>query len=265
MTLLLLKSLVAGPPLVGKLPEADRFEFEKLVVPEQFPSLNFRQKLGHIYEDALGILLSSSDHFELIQQSLQIQKDRHTTIGELDYLIKDLGSGDLLHLELATKFYLAVETKDGLLLPGPDARDNYYRKLKHLREHQLQLPKLYQEHLPERIRNQEIVSQHLIYGSIFDHASSQSVASPEFIHSHCRRGCWLHHSDVGILLANAPRLDLIPKAFWPVSPGLFGDLQLEEWNQRQRLDYCVMVRTPGDATSYFIAPDDYPNHGAGIR
>ena len=265
MTLLLLKSLVCGPPLIGKLPEADRFDFEKLEVPERYPSLNFCQKLGHIYEDALGILFSSSNHFELIHQSLQIRKDRHTTIGELDYLIKDLGSDDFLHLELATKFYLAVETKDGFLLPGPDTRDNYYRKLKHLREHQLQLPKLYQEYLPERIRNQAIISQHLVYGIIFDHVSSGSVTSPDYIHDYCRRGRWLHHCDVGKFFINASRLDLIPKALWPVSPELFGDLQLQEWNPNERLDYCVMVRIPGDATSYFIAPDNYPNHGAGIR
>ena len=171
----LLQSLVGGPLLIGDLPEACSFPYQDLEIPAAPTPLNLQQKLGYLYEDALGILLEASPRFDLLARNLQLHSDTQTTLGELDFLLRDLDSDLLIHLELATKFYLAVETPSGLALPGPDARDNYFRKLQRLRSHQLTLAQNHRSALPESYQHHPIVAQQLIYGCLFDHIDAAEL------------------------------------------------------------------------------------------
>lgn len=253
----LLKSLIQAPLLVGNLPEAGTFPYQNLLLPAKVPPLNFEQKLGHLYEDVLARLLQFSPHYDLLAQNVQIQKDIHTTLGELDFLIRDLASGQLIHLELATKFYLALDTPAGLALPGPDARDNYFKKIARLREHQLQLPARYHEHLPEPYRNEAIITQQLIDGCLFDHIDSPEPAKPEFLNPNCRRGKWLHQHEILNHFEESDQFQVIPKSLWPVPLCLLRPLVFECWSHNQQLDRCVMVRYQDDPAPYFLAPDSY--------
>ena len=254
---LLLRSLVNGPVLVGDLPEAKSMPLDFLSLPTKVQPMNLEQKLGHLYEDALAQILQSSEHFHLIAQSMQIQKDIHSTVGELDFIIRDLASGQLIHLELATKFYLAVDTPKGMTLPGPDARDNYFKKIAHLREHQLQLPVHYQNFLPERYRKEPIVTQQLIYGCLFDHIDSPAPAKPDFLNPGCRRGKWLHQKEIPRHFARYDSFQIIPKSLWPVSLTFLHELQFDSWDHNEHLQRCLMVRSGDDPTPYFLAPDSY--------
>lgn len=256
----LLDSLQRGPLLVGNLPESSTFPFQNLTIPPGHPNLNLQQKLGHLYEDALALLLDHSDQFDLVAQNLQIQKDAHTTVGELDYLIRDLASDDLIHLELATKFYLAVETDSGLTLPGPDARDNYFRKLARLRTHQLQLPKLFRDHLPEKFRDQPIITEQLIYGCLFDHIDSTTPASPEFINPSCRRGKWLTIDELPSHFSGKTVFQMIPKPLWPAPLEALNTIPLELWSPETAVDRCLMVKVNDEPLPYFIAPTGFPTH-----
>ena len=177
----LLRSLLESPLLIDELPEAPSLSRSHLALPNPIPALNLNQKLGHLYEDTLAILLRESTTLDLLEKNLQIRKDIHATVGELDFLLREKSTGNLIHLELATKFYLAVDSPDGLTLPGPDARDNYHRKLTRLRNHQLTLPSRFQDHLPETYRNEAIETRQLIYGCLFDHIHAGQLANPEFI------------------------------------------------------------------------------------
>ena len=255
---LLLKSLCDGPLLVGNLPEGDCFPYEKLELPNESEPLNFRQKLGHLYEDVLALLLGSSPQFDVLAKNLQLRQDAHTTVGELDFLVRDLTDGQLIHLELATKFYLAVETKNGLELPGPDARDNYFRKLQRLREHQLVLTKKYRECLPEEYREESIVVQQLIYGCLFNHVYAEGKTQPEFINSRCRQGRWLSIDQCAEFFSKDAEFRLIPKFLWPVPLDLLEGMELESWTPDESMTRCVMVQVDGSLIPYFIAPAGYP-------
>jgi hypothetical protein len=256
----LFESLVRGPLLVGDLPEAARFSHLDLIIPESTAPLNLDQKLGHLYEDALAVLLEASPRFDLLAKSLQIRTDVHTTVGELDFLVRDGRSGPLIHLELATKFYLAVEGESGLLLPGPDARDNYFKKLQRLREHQLTLAKNYREDLPERYRDEEIVTRQLIYGCLFDHVHAHAPAAPDFIHPDCRRGRWLSVDECAAYFPAGTRFQIIPKSLWPVPLDLLDGISLEAWTPQAQVDRCVMLRVNDDPNPCFVAPSGYPDH-----
>ena len=256
----LLQSLIAGPLLLADLPEAPAFSYHRLTLPKNIAPLNLEQKLGHLYEEALAQLLESSPAFDLLAKNLQIQKDQHTTVGELDFLLRDLTTGQLIHLELATKFYLAVHSpeENTLTLPGPDARDNYFKKLARLRTHQLQLPTLFKGHLPPEFRDETIVTQNLVYGCLFDHITATTPAAPEHLNPSCRRGKWLTREQLPDYFPEGTTFQIIPKPLWPVPLELLPNTPLETWSPEKQITRCLMVRVEDHPTPYFIAPPGYP-------
>ena len=251
------RSLLVSPLLVGDLPGAARFGRDGLVAPAGSVELNFDQKLGHLYEDALATVFASSPNIELVEQNLQIQESIHSTVGELDFLIRD-AHGTLTHLELATKFYLAVKTKHGIAFPGPDARDNYDRKIGRLTSHQLTLTSRHKAHLPAKYRDADIVINQLIYGCLFDHISEVKLSVPEFSNPLCRRGKWLHHAELAEHFSNDSQFYLIPKHLWLVPIKFLEKIPLEKWQPDRFVDRCVMLRINRHACPYFVAPNEYP-------
>lgn len=250
-------SLVKSPLLVGALPEAGVFSKENLEIPALIPELNFQQKLGHLYEDALAQLLEASPWLELLETNLQIQESRQNTVGELDYLLRDLNSGGLVHLELAVKFYLAVNRGGGMVFPGPDARDNYHRKLARLRERQLVLTRKCRDLLPEKYRGEEIEAKQLIYGCLFDYINAREPAVADFISPNCRRGKWLYQSELTDDFLKGRKMSEVPKPLWPVPFEGLQEMALEEF--LFPVERCVMVMIAGDLCPYFVVPSGYPN------
>lgn len=239
------------------MPGAARLSRAGWVAPAAAVELNFDQKLGHLYEDALAALLLASPGIDLVEQNLQVQESIHSTVGELDFLIRD-ADGMLTHLELATKFYLAVKTDHGITFPGPDARDNYKRKIHRLLSHQLKLTQRHNDHLPERYRDANIVVKQLIYGCLFDHISAGALSFPELINPECRRGKWLHRSELAGYFSGGSQFYLVPKHLWPVPVKFLDEIPLEPWRPDMFADRCVMLRVQGHAFPYFVAPDEYP-------
>ena len=251
------QSLLVSPLLVGDLPNAARFSRHGLVAPTDSVELRFDQKLGHFYEDALATVLASSPDIELVEQNLQIQENIHSTAGELDFLIRD-ANGALTHLELATKFYLAVKTKHGIAFPGPDSRDNYDRKIQRLLSHQLTLTEHYKAHLPPAYRDADIKVKQLVYGCLFDHIDEAELSFPKFSNPECRRGKWLHHAELANHFSNDSQFYLIPKHLWPVPIEFMEKIPLEKWQPRMFAHRCVMLRINEHTCPFFVAPDDYP-------
>lgn len=254
----LLRSLLESPLLIDDLPEAPSLSRTHLALPNTIPALNLHQKLGHLYEDALAILLRESPTLDLLKENLQIRRDIHTAVGELDFLLREKSTGNLIHLELATKFYLAVDTPDGLTLPGPDARDNYRRKLTRLRNHQLTLPSRFPDYFPETYRSEAIETKQLIYGCLFDHIHANELANPEFISPTCRRGRWLHQYELSSYFPKETQFQLIPKHLWPMPFNLLTDIPLESWQPNEPIDRCLMIHAGVDPAPYFVSPDSYP-------
>lgn len=251
---LILQAIRESPVLIGDCPEADSFDRADLTAPQGKLEVSLDQKLGHLYEDALGLLLEHSDRYQVLEKGLQIQDGIHLTLGELDFLLRDLNNGKLVHLELAVKFYLAIETPDDLLLPGPDARDNYNKKLERLRTHQLILASRQREHLPSAYRSETIIPQQLILGCLFDHVSATTPALPDFLNLEARRGKWIRQSELTQYFKNRT-LEVIPKHLWPVEVDLLTDLK--PFEPSSPIERCVLLRIEGESVPVFVTPDDY--------
>ena len=85
------------------------------------------QLLGKHFEALIACWLDASPHFALRAHGQQLKEDGRT-VGELDFIVDDLRRGRILHLEVASKFYLAAE--DGTAWEnwvGPSGRHDTLR------------------------------------------------------------------------------------------------------------------------------------------
>jgi len=253
----LFQGLIDGPLLLGDLPEGIAFPSDSLVAPEKSTPLDLEKKLGYLYEDALAVMLESTPRYGSVERGIQVRREAGHTLGELDFLLRDLSSGRMIHLELAVKFYLALETESGFLLPGPDARDNFFRKLEKMRSHQLLLVEKFRDLLPARFREEEIVVQQLVQGCIFNHVNASRQVNVEFLNPKGRRGKWLHAEECSEYFGENALLEIIPKPLWPVPLGIMEGMELERWKADEGMDRCVMVRSNAGDFPYFIAPNRY--------
>ena len=262
----LLQSLFLCPPLVLDLPEAPSLDRNLLGKPQQEAVLNYSQKLGHLYEDALTILLESSDKLNLIASSVQIFNENQITLGELDYLLENKSTGKHIHLELAVKFYLIHHIDGEAHFPGPDPRDNWLNKLKRMQQHQFQMAR--SEHggklLEEKYAITDIETQQLIYGRIFDHIAATDFPTPPHMNADCLRSLWLYCHEWDTYFQDIENVKIIPKHLWPVSFKINPNLTdtLEEWSKDDLLteaqQRCTLIWSEQHQRPVFLTPDRWP-------
>lgn len=85
--------------------------------------------------------LKESKNFELLAANLQIHGDKET-LGELDYIVQNLKTEKIVHIELACKFYLYDEnagaSKEEKWI-GPNRKDSLFDKLEKVKLKQFPL------------------------------------------------------------------------------------------------------------------------------
>lgn len=263
-TTLLTQSLLEAPLLVADLPEAQALDRRLLGTPDSAHQLNFSQKLGHVYEDALDHLIRQSEQLSLVASHLQVFDGGGITLGEMDFLVRDTARARHFQLELAVKFYLGIPTAAGWIFPGPDPRDNWANKLARMRSHQLKLADCPQakDLLRDRFGIEELSIRQLIYGRVFVPMGIEAPVLPQAMRPDALRGRWLSRSQWPQWFGPAQQLRLIPKALWPVpvTPSLIEHLpvipQSELFQQAQTR--CVMFASEASPQPFFLVPDCWP-------
>ncbi len=121
-------------------------------------------RLGHLIENIVAQLFKASNVYDLLYHTTQIIVDKKT-IGEIDFVIKNSRTHEIIHLEFAYKFYLfdpevSAESPHNCWI-GPNRNDSLYEKLDKLKTKQF--PLLFhpctQQTLPNLVVNR--VSQQL--------------------------------------------------------------------------------------------------------
>jgi hypothetical protein len=265
--------LADTPSLVTDLPGARIFERSLLAMPAAGTCLKFEQKLGHLIEDAVAAMIEASESLQLIARNLQLQGEDGNTLGEMDFILRDDSRKVHVHLEVALKFYLVHKEHKGtdgaFSFPGPDARDNWPRKLQRLTTHQLRLSdrSVVKSTLLQSFGIEQIEVAHAIYGCLFDHIDAQVAGvAPAIDNAGCRRGRWLRISEIEKLgLRGGERMTIVPKPLWPVP--LTGPLlaTLPDVSQEQLLSSaqqrCVMFTTSNPEKPHqpmFMVADSWP-------
>ena len=260
----LLQSLKDAPLLVGDLPSAASLDRALLGMPTSDMRLNTNQKLGHLYEDALRLLLRESDQLELLADHVQVFDRKQITLGEIDYILRAVHSQQVFQLELAVKFYLGLPTAEGWTFPGPDPHDNWQRKLDRMRTHQLSLEQRpeAQALLRQRWGCEEVEVRQLIYGCIFYPMEAVECPLPENMREDCRKGRWLYMQDWERFFAGVLEVCMIPKPLWPVcmSAPLRASLPRASVSalHAASAERCVMFVLPDAAEPHFLVPNHWP-------
>lgn len=103
---------------------------QDFVMPE---NIRLGQRMEVFMEDAL-----KKSSYDILAKNLQLIKDK-TTLGELDFILKNKKSLAVVHLEMVYKFYLYRPEISGFWwdkLIGPNAKDQLTYKLDKLKQQQ---------------------------------------------------------------------------------------------------------------------------------
>jgi len=106
---------------------SDLIEWSKKIEIDTDFSEHNKLPLGKYAESLLIIYFKNCKKFELLANNLQLIKE-NKTLGEIDFLLKNLRSEEYIHLEFALKYYLKVQWKGQLVFLGPNVNNQLEKK-----------------------------------------------------------------------------------------------------------------------------------------
>lgn len=200
------------------------FEFSD-VIPE-FKQHTF---LGKRMETYFQYVIDHSKTHEIVASNFQVKNGKQT-VGEIDYLIKDLSNEKVSHVELSYKFYLLDPSIEGTQLEqwiGPNRNDSLIKKISKLNNHQF--PLLYSELvkpilMDKGFKAENINQTYCLKANLFiPYQMEVALADVNF---DCVQGFWLKQnqlSDFAMFEVYVPE-----KKHWVLEPE--GVSHLVQWN-----------------------------------
>lgn len=183
--------------------------------------------LGKRVEYFFMSAINASKGYELITNNIQIN-DEQRTLGELDFIVKDLKTKKLLHIELMYKFYVydpefKIELERWI---GPNRKDSLLQKIQRVNTNQFPLL-----HTPEAekylksidIDSESIQQQICFKANLFIPKNMQTQKFSQ-INENCIIGYWIHFKDFGDYDQEAFYFFAPEKQDWPIAPENW-----EEW------------------------------------
>jgi len=149
------------------------------------------RRLGQHFENLVAAVLQHSQRCHLVARNVPLRVAGNT-LGELDMLVEDKNTGELMHWELALKFYLGLpDEPEERAWPGPNnPKDQLTRKIDHL-YHQ-QLPRSTEPAVAALLAEQGVhVDRRLLLtrGRLFYPADGSATPPAEVTDEH-ERGTW---------------------------------------------------------------------------
>ena len=158
-------------------------------------------RLGHYFEKLIAYWLLINPRFEIVHNNLVINQDKRT-IGEIDFIIRDLYHNKTIHLEVAVKFYLQVKQDERSYWFGTNLNDRLDLKMDKLFNKQIELSN--NEIAKEELAKQGIeIDDHwvIIKGRLFSKRN-------ELINN-----SWFTNKEFS-RLANDSKWIILDKSFW---------------------------------------------------
>ena len=171
--------------------------------------------LGKRFERLLSFWFTHSKHWDLIWEGKQFVDDK-TTIGEIDFLVRELESDELMHIEVACKFYLSSENSSNWASwLGPNAKDRFADKMIKF-ERQLALsqhPLLRQELKADVLENVE--PKLFLKGFFFHHFSLLMKAkAPRLANAHYNAAWFCFAKEFDLLAHESALWYVLEKKHW---------------------------------------------------
>lgn len=193
------KGFLSTPPLwKGKAYGLTQFEFPTISLDRFTPkTIPDKLRLGHRIEHIFAQLLNHSERYHILGQNIQIRHEKQT-LGELDFIVRDSVSAQLIHIEVSFKFYIVLPSEPiekGLI--GPNRKDAFLTKISKTREKQL--PLLYTEQARAALsayglQALQIVQNCYFCAQLFVPYHQLTLQLTPF-ETHHIKGYWMHWAD----------------------------------------------------------------------
>jgi hypothetical protein len=116
-----------------EFPSVDMADFSPAPIPQKL-------RLGHQMEHVCKQLLEYGPQYEVLIFNLPIREGKQT-IGEIDFILREKATEQLVHVELTYKFYIinpAISEPIHQLM-GPNKRDMFFTKMEKIKNEQFAL------------------------------------------------------------------------------------------------------------------------------
>ena len=197
-----------------EFPQIDLTHFTPTPIPQ-------RIRLGHQMEHVCKQLLDASDTYEILVYNLPVRKGKQT-LGEIDYILRDTATGQIIHLELTYKFYIIdLQISEPIhQLMGPNRRDMFFTKMEKIKNEQFGLlhSPAGQKTLAEKgIPTQEIQHQTCYKAQLFELYQSDPI-NLRPLNPKCIVGYWLRLGELRAADFKTFEFYIPYKTEWVVAP-----------------------------------------------
>ena len=242
--ILTLPPLLDGHPFIVDQRWLDEFA-SNAIIPQGIEYQGGR-RLGFFYQWLWQQLITHHPCYELLAEEIQLSVDKRT-LGAVDFLVKNLKTGEMEHWEVAIKFYLAFEDR----WPGPNARDDLDKKANKMLSHQLMLSdhpafiEQYQAQFGQISQRRLIMQGRLFYPAFTDYLGSRIQLAQE-----AAQGLWCYSEQAADL-----NLRPIAKPEW-IAPPCYS--QIAEEPALTTVSNPTMAIAPDDKV-WFVMPEHWPH------
>lgn len=181
-------------------------------------------RLGFYFEHLVAYWFLINSQYQIIEKNFVINSEKRT-LGEMDFIVKDLKSSKTIHLEVAVKFYLQVDHNDKSYWFGPTLRDRLDLKLGKLFQSQVLLSE--KDEAKKALAEKDITldeQKTLLKGRLFKYSAQLE-----------HQLCWLSLDDYIKLADDDSTWIILAKTHWfaPVTDPDYNFLESEKLSKNQ--------------------------------
>lgn len=178
-------------------------------------------RLGHQMEHVCKQVLNHCKEYNVLVHNLPI-RDGKQTLGEIDFILQDVESKQLIHVELTYKFYLinADRTDSIHKLIGPNKRDAFFTKIEKIRNKQI--PLIHSKEGSSTLAEIEIDSTKIDHQVCFKaqlfKPFNHDLLNLSPLNEKCISGYWLRISDLQSDIFKNKQFYIPTKSQWVIEP-----------------------------------------------
>lgn len=190
-------------------------------IAAEIPSITNNYVLGKRVESFFELVLRNTKNYEILAQNIQIQKEK-ITLGELDFLLKDLMMSRFFHIEKVYKFYVYDPSFENEMQRwiGPNRKDSFLQKIEKLKKRQLPLlfnPETASLLSKFDLQPTDLEQQVCFKANLFIQKNLKAHVFPQ-INTSCIVGFWIHFEEFTSEQYGAFQYFAPSKQDWPVRP-----------------------------------------------